>query len=52
MPDVMEARVVRPLAEGWPDAWNPVALLRLFPAPSADHPPEEAFDAFDKLARD
>ena len=50
MPDVMEARVVRPLAEGWPDAWNPVALLRLFPAPSADHPPEEAFDAFDKLA--
>ena len=46
----MEARVVRPLAEGWPDAWNPVALLRLFPAPSADHPPEEAFDAFDKLA--
>ena len=50
MPDVMEARVVRPLAEGWPDAWDPVALLRLFPAPSADHPPEEAFDAFDKLA--
>ena len=29
---------------------EPVALLRLFPAPSADHPPEEAFDAFDKLA--
>ena len=32
MPSTLEARVVRPGSEGWPDAWNPVALLRLFPS--------------------
>ena len=32
MPSTLEARAVRPGAEGWPDAWNPVALLRLFPS--------------------
>ena len=46
MPDVMEACLVRPMSDGWPDAWNPVALLRLFPS-SAD---PDAGTAFDKLS--
>ena len=46
MPDVMEACLVRPMSDGWPDAWNPVALLRLFPS-SAD---PDASSAFDKLS--
>jgi hypothetical protein len=36
MPSTLDARVVRPGNEGWPDAWNPVALLRLFPSVDAD----------------
>jgi hypothetical protein len=40
----MEASIVRPRSTGWPDVWDPVALLRLFPSSSraAD---VEAFDA-------
>jgi hypothetical protein len=45
MPNVMEASIVRPRSEGWPDVWNPVALLRLFP--SSSHPYQA--EAFDRL---
>ena len=46
MPNVMEACLVSPMSDGWPDAWNPIALLRLFPS-TADN---EASTAFDKLS--
>ena len=63
MPSTLEARAVRPGAEGWPDAWNPVALLRLFPSVDGLEPlggdapasvggvsSSVSLDAFDALA--
>ena len=46
MPDVMEACLVRPMSDGWPDAWNPVAASTL---PSSADPTPSAFDKLSEV---
>ena len=51
MPNLLDARIVTPSTTGWPDQWNPVALLRLFPNSSAKVPLRDSEHAFDALVK-
>ena len=49
MPTMMEACIVRPRSEGWPDVWNPVALLCLYPYCEDSFHNNESFDRLSSL---